>query len=68
MEFIISNIFLGIGLAADAFCASLSNGMNEPKMRKTKTLLIGFIFATFQAIMPLIGWFCVRNIVEFLPF
>lgn len=53
---IITSIFLGIGLAMDAFAASLANGINESKMKFKKILLIAFMFALFQALMPFIGY------------
>ena len=71
-EFIFNSIMLGIGLAMDAFSVSLANGLNEPCMKKKKIFTIAFVFAAFQAIMPLIGWFCVHTIadkfVAFKPF
>lgn len=62
--FFFNSILLGVGLAMDAFSVSLANGLSEPKMRKTKLLSIAFVFAFFQAAMPLIGWVCVHEFVE----
>lgn len=62
--FITSSILLGIGLAMDAFSVSLANGLNEPKMRARKTCGIAGVFAFFQALMPIIGWFCVHNLAK----
>ncbi len=56
IEFIITSIFLGIGLAMDACAVSMANGLNEPKMKINKILLIGIMFGLFQGIMPLIGY------------
>lgn len=61
--FIINSILLGVGLAMDAFSVSLANGLNEPKMKKSKSLLIAGTFAFFQALMPMIGWVCVHTIL-----
>ena len=61
--FFFNSILLGVGLAMDAFSVSLANGLNEPKMRRLKMALIAFVFATFQAAMPLIGWVCVHTVV-----
>jgi len=63
--FVIQSIMLGVGLAMDAFSVSLANGLNEPKMRIRKMCLIAGVFAFFQALMPLTGWFCVHNLVRF---
>ena len=63
--FFFNNVLLGVGLAMDAFSVSLANGLNEPKMRKSKMLSVAVTFAVFQAIMPLIGWICVHTVVEY---
>lgn len=65
LKFVITSIFLGIGLAMDAFSVSLANGLNEPHMRIKKIMGIAFVFAFFQAAMPMIGWICVHTIVEY---
>ena len=65
LKFIITSLLLGIGLAMDAFSVSVANGLNEPFMRKRKMLTISAVFAFFQFIMPLIGWFCVSTIVNY---
>ena len=65
LKFIITSLLLGIGLAMDAFSVSVANGLNEPFMRKRKMLTINVVFAFFQFIMPLIGWFCVSTIVNY---
>lgn len=63
--FFTNSILLGVGLAMDAFSVSLANGLNEPKMRAKKTCGIAGMFAFFQALMPMIGWFCVHNLVNY---
>jgi len=62
--FFFNSMFLGVGLAMDAFSVSLANGLNEPTMKKRKMCLIAGVFAFFQALMPMLGWVCVRTIVE----
>lgn len=64
LTFFIENIFLGVGLAMDAFSVSLVNGISEPCMKKKKIILIAFVFALFQALMPLTGWLCVHTILD----
>ena len=59
---IINGCMLGFGLAMDAFSVSLANGLNEPKMKKSKLSLIAAVFAIFQGVMPLIGWFLVTKL------
>ena len=62
---ILLSIGEGLGLAMDAFSVSLANGLNEPCMKKGKMCLVSGTFAFFQALMPLIGWFCVHTLVEY---
>ena len=57
VSFVINSFLLGVGLAMDAFSVSLANGLAEPKMRARRMLLIAGVFAVFQALMPLIGYF-----------
>ena len=63
--FFFTSIMLGIGLAMDAFSVSLANGLNEPNMKLSKVTGVAGIFALFQFAMPLIGWFCVSNLVQY---
>lgn len=64
-RFFINSIMLGAGLAMDAFSVSLANGLNDTKMKKSKMIKMAGIFAGFQALMPLIGWFCVHTIASY---
>lgn len=56
IKIIITSFFLGIGLAMDACAVSMANGLNEPKMKLRKIILIAFMFGLFQALMPFIGY------------
>ncbi len=64
LEFVVTSIMLGVGLAMDAFSVSMANGLNEPKIKKTKLIGIATTFAVFQAVMPMTGWLCVHTIAE----
>lgn len=64
-NFFMRNAMLGVGLAMDAFSASLANGLYEPTMRKKKTCAVAGVFAVFQGVMPLIGWFCVHTVLQY---
>ena len=66
--FFVKSTALGVSLAMDAFSVSLANGLNEPKMKARKAVIIAFVFALFQAAMPLIGWVCVHTIAEQFAF
>ncbi len=63
--FFFNNILLGVGLAMDAFSVSMANGLNEPRMKTGKMCSIAGVFAGFQALMPMIGWVCVRTVVQY---
>lgn len=63
--FFFNSVLLGVGLAMDAFSVSMANGLNEPDMKKSKMCGIAGVFAGFQALMPLIGWICVRTVVQY---
>ena len=62
---IFNSILFGIALAMDAFSVSLANGLNEPKMKRRKMCGIAGMFAFFQALMPMLGWFLVHNLVVY---
>ncbi len=62
IEFIILSIFLGIGLAMDAFSVSLTNGLNDNKMKVPKMCGVAGVYAFFQFVMPMIGWICIHTI------
>ena len=60
----LNSIFLGFGLALDAFSVSVADAMANPDMKKSRKISIAFTFAFFQTLMPLSGWFCVRTIAD----
>ena len=64
LVFFIESLFLGVGLAMDAFSVSLANGLNEPNMKTRKMCFIAGVFGVFQGLMPLLGWVCVKTIVH----
>ncbi len=51
-------ILISIGLAMDAFAVSICKGLSMKKMSIKKAIIIGIYFGIFQAIMPVIGYFC----------
>ena len=53
---ILWSIALGVGLAMDAFAVSITNGLNDEKMKWPKIVLIALFFGVFQGVMPLIGY------------
>ena len=62
--FILNSILFGIGLAMDAFSVSLANGLQNPHMPVSRSLIIAGTFGLFQTVMPLLGWVCVHSIAE----
>ena len=62
--FFLNSILLGVGLAMDAFSVSLANGLHEPGMSPRRMCAVAGVYALFQALMPMIGWLCVRTVVE----
>lgn len=65
LRFFINSMLLGVGLAMDAFSVSLADGLAEPNMKNSRMSLIAGTFAFFQAFMPMLGWFCVHNLVTY---
>ena len=61
---LLNSVFLGVGLAMDAFSVSLANGLHEPGMRRSRICLIAGTFGAFQTLMPLIGWFMVTALLS----
>ena len=52
---------MGVGLAMDAFSATIANSLSESELKKSKAVLMSGVFAFFQFLMPLIGWLLVRS-------
>ncbi len=62
--FFLNSILLGAGLAMDAFSVSVTHGLTRTNLTSGKNCLIAGVFAFFQFLMPLAGWFCVHTIVN----
>jgi putative Mn2+ efflux pump MntP len=63
----ILTIFLvAIGLTFDSLAVSISTGLIMSHIRFSQALKIAFVFALFQGLMPLIGWFLGIQIKEFI--
>ncbi|MFO8061466.1 MAG: manganese efflux pump MntP family protein [bacterium] len=61
---ILTMIFIGAGLGADAFAVSITAGISGSDMRKRNSLKLGLLFGIFQAVMPLIGYSLAYTVVE----
>ncbi len=62
-SFYVTSILFGVSLAMDAFSVSLANGMNEPRMKLSKSCGIAGMFGFFQALMPFIGWILMMTLL-----
>ena len=51
-------VLLGVALSMDSFAVSVTNGMQLDKVTLPYTLAVSLMFGAFQALMPLIGFFC----------
>ena len=47
---------LSVGLAADAFAVSVCKGLSVVQMKPKHALICGIYFGSFQAFMPLVGY------------
>lgn len=63
--FILNSILLGVGLAMDAVAVSMAEGMQEPKMKSERRLLLSGTFGLFQFIMPVLGFALVITVFGF---
>ena len=64
-EILIQIFLLGIGLSADAFSVTLTDGLTYSDINKKKSFFIAGVFGFMQALMPLIGFWLVE-LVEFI--
>lgn len=53
----ISSLLIAVGLAMDAFAVSVTSGATATHDRLKTALTAALFFGTFQAFMPVIGWF-----------
>ena len=66
-QLISTGFFLGLGLTADAAAVSMANGLEEPNMKRSKHILIAFMYGLFQGLMPLIGYLFGSTIYNNVP-
>ena len=66
-QLITSGLLLGLGLTMDAAAVSMANGLEEPNMKKSKHIFIAFMYALFQALMPLLGYLFGSTIYKHVP-
>lgn len=52
----LGTFFISVAMACDCMCVGATDGIQEPKMKKIKAVLIAFSFGLFQMMMPEIGY------------
>lgn len=66
---IISTFLIAVALAMDAFSVSMTKGFTQKNLTRSQILYYGLFFGGFQALMPILGYFCgnvIASIVESL--
>lgn len=66
---IISTSLIAVALAMDAFSVSMTKGFTQKQLTNSQILYYGLFFGGFQALMPILGYFCgniIASIVESL--
>ena len=63
---LISILLVAVGLSADCFAVALSSGISSPNPSWGKILRVAVAFGIFQALMPVIGWFLGRTLIDFI--
>jgi len=59
-------LFIAVGLAMDAFAVSLASGFSLKRSFLFWGCIIALFFGGFQALMPVIGWFCGNLFREYI--
>ena len=66
---LISISLIAVALAMDAFSVSMTKGFTQKDLKNSQILYYGLFFGGFQALMPILGFFCgnvIASIVEAL--
>jgi putative Mn2+ efflux pump MntP len=63
---LITVLILAIGLSMDSFAVSISCGLAEQKVSFGHAVKIALAFATFQGILPVVGWFMGTGIKSYV--
>jgi putative Mn2+ efflux pump MntP len=67
MEFF-TLVFVALGLSADAFAISVSNGMCYRNIDKKQEFFTALTFGLFQAVMPMLGYLAGRSFSRAISF
>jgi putative Mn2+ efflux pump MntP len=63
---IIEILLISLGLAMDCFAVSITSGITAKHQRINNALKIGMFFGSFQALMPVVGWFLGLSFLGFI--
>ena len=66
---LISITLVAVALAMDAFSVSMTKGFTQKDLKNSQIIYYGLFFGGFQALMPILGFFCgtvIASIVEAL--
>ena len=55
---LISTFLIAVALAMDAFSVSMTKGFTQKHLTRMQILYYGLFFGGFQAMMPILGYFC----------
>ena len=59
-------LLIAFALSADTFAVSVASGANAKKISLVNALKMGFIFAMFQGLMPVVGWLAGNTMERFV--
>ncbi|MGN0606924.1 MAG: manganese efflux pump MntP family protein [Oscillospiraceae bacterium] len=59
-------ILLSLGLSADAFAVSVTDGMSDRHMNFAKLVFISLVFGIFQGVMPALGYAVSCSFLSFI--
>ncbi len=62
----ITILLVALALGMDSFSVSITNGLANKTFKVDDALKIGIFFGSFQAIMPLIGWFAGIHVLDLI--
>lgn len=63
---LLSLLFIAFGLSADCFAVALSGSISLQVVSYRQIFRTAFAFGLFQALMPVLGWFAGRTVVEII--
>lgn len=57
---------LAVALAMDAFAVAVATGVTLKTVSARQTFRLAWHFGLFQAMMPVLGWFCGAHLLEYI--